>query len=263
MQIRKCVLIEMFSLVLIGMFSPFFHIIGSRIGAFGLFPFLDAVCLFNFGGTHTSVRQNAARTHGPGCAERAVPHGWTRAERISRPTAQAQDRTGPRQPGERRRRSCGPREGRRRRGRPPGGGAGATTGHRRVPGGAARPRPRLNATACTRRARRARRVRAARPRWGRRTLRRSGRGGAAGARAMSAARATSSARVIMHVGSPDAARAQDVASRWSRRARSWRRACRDGRSHRGRGARPHDRARRDKRDGQRDGVEPRGRRHRG
>ena len=100
MQIRKCVLIEMFSLVLIGMFSPFFHIIGSRIGAFGLFPFLDAVCLFNFGGTHTSVRQNAARTHGPGCAERAVPHGWTRAERISRPTAQAQDRTGPRQPGE-------------------------------------------------------------------------------------------------------------------------------------------------------------------
>ena len=39
MQIRKCVLIEMFSLVLIGMFSPFFHIIGSRIGAFGLFPF--------------------------------------------------------------------------------------------------------------------------------------------------------------------------------------------------------------------------------
>jgi len=100
MQIRKCALIEMFSLVLIGMFSPFFHIIGSRIGAFGLFPFLDAVCLFNFGGTHTSVRQNAARTHGPGCAERAVPHGWTRAERISRPTAQAQDRTGPRQPGE-------------------------------------------------------------------------------------------------------------------------------------------------------------------
>ena len=39
MQIRKCALIEMFSLVLIGMFSPFFHIIGSRIGAFGLFPF--------------------------------------------------------------------------------------------------------------------------------------------------------------------------------------------------------------------------------
>ena len=75
-----------------------------------------------------------------------------------------------------------------------------------------------------------------------------------------AARATSPARVIMHVGSPDAARAQDVASRWSRRARSWRRACRDGRSHRGRGTRPHDRARRDKRDGQR---EPRGRRHRG
>ena len=78
-----------------------------------------------------------------------------------------------------------------------------------------------------------------------------------------AARATSPARVIMHVGSPDAARAQDVASRWSRRARSWRRACRDGRSHRGRGARPHDRARRDKRDGQRGGVELRGRRHRG
>ena len=37
------------------------------------------------------------------------------------------------------------------------------------------------------------------------------------------------------MGSPDAARAQDVVSRWSRRARSWRR---DGRSHRGRGARP-------------------------
>ena len=35
-----------------------------------------------------------------GCAQRAVPHGWTRAERISRPKAQAQDRTGPRQPGE-------------------------------------------------------------------------------------------------------------------------------------------------------------------
>ena len=32
MQIRKCVLLEMFSFVLIGMFSPFFHIIGSRIG---------------------------------------------------------------------------------------------------------------------------------------------------------------------------------------------------------------------------------------
>ena len=75
-----------------------------------------------------------------------------------------------------------------------------------------------------------------------------------------AARATSPARVIMHVGSPDAARAQDVASRWSRRARSWRRACRDGRSHRGRGARPHDRARRHKRDGKR---ETRGRRVRG
>ena len=69
MQIRKCVLIEMFSLVLIGMFSPFFHIIGSRIGAFGLFPFLDGdtISLFdgdvltchvslNFGGTHHSVR---------------------------------------------------------------------------------------------------------------------------------------------------------------------------------------------------------------
>ena len=41
MQIRKCVLLEMFSFVLIGMFSPFFHIIGSRIGTFGLFPFLD------------------------------------------------------------------------------------------------------------------------------------------------------------------------------------------------------------------------------
>ena len=65
MQIRKCVLIEMFSLVLIGMFSPFFHIIGSRIGAFGLFPFLDAVCLFNFGGTHTS-----------GPTERGA-HAWT------------------------------------------------------------------------------------------------------------------------------------------------------------------------------------------
>ena len=44
----------------------------------------------------------------------------------------------------------------------------------------------------------------------------------------------------MHVGSPDAARAQDVVSRWWRRARSWRRACRDGRSHRGRGARPRE-----------------------
>ena len=32
MQIRKFVLLEMFSFVLIGMFSPFFHIIGSRIG---------------------------------------------------------------------------------------------------------------------------------------------------------------------------------------------------------------------------------------
>ena len=44
----------------------------------------------------------------------------------------------------------------------------------------------------------------------------------------------------MHVGSPDGARAQDVVSRWWRRARSWRRACRDGRSHRGRGARPRE-----------------------
>ena len=92
MQIRKCVLIEMFSLVLIGMFSPFFHIIGSRIGAFGLFPFGNVSCVSSI---HTSVR-----AHMDGCVERAVPHGWTRAERISRPTAQAQDRTGPRQPGE-------------------------------------------------------------------------------------------------------------------------------------------------------------------
>ena len=30
-----------------------------------------------------------------GCAERAVPHGWTRAERISRPTAQAPPKTAP------------------------------------------------------------------------------------------------------------------------------------------------------------------------
>ena len=63
MQIRKCVLLEMFSFVLIGMFSPFAHIIGSRIGTFGLFPFLDGdtislfrrgrvMCLFNFGGTN-------------------------------------------------------------------------------------------------------------------------------------------------------------------------------------------------------------------
>ena len=100
---------------------------------------------------------------------------------------------------------------------------------------------------------------AGRRRWGRRKRRHSGSGGAAGARAMSAARATSTARVIMHVGSPDAARAQDVVSRWSRLARSLCRACRDGRSHRGRGAHPHDRARRDKHDGRR---EPRGRRGR-
>ena len=159
MQIRKCALIEMFSLVLIGMFSPFFHIIGSRIGAFGLFPFGNVSCV-------SSIQR--ARAHMDGCVERAVPHGWTRAERISRPTAQAQDRTGPRQPGESpAAASCRANpaaaaqsrtEGRRRRGRPPGDGAGATTGHRRVPGGAARPRPRLPATAC---ARRARRVRAA------------------------------------------------------------------------------------------------------
>ena len=279
MQIRKCVLIEMFSLVLIGMFSPFFHIIGSRIGAFGLFPFLDGdtISLFdgdvltchvslNFGGTHTTA---CARAHGPGL-RRACGAAWmdpsrenfaaqgpgprphrpqtARREPGTNPAAAAQPRT--------RRGAATARPAARRRSR-------RTTGHRRVPGGAARPRPRLPATACARRARRAHRVRAARPRWGRRTRRRSERGGAAGARAMNAARATSSARVIMHVGSPDAARAQDVASRWSRRARSWRRACRDGRSHRGRGARPHDRARRDKRDGQRDGVEPRGRRHRG
>ena len=99
MQIRKCVLIEMFSLVLIGMFSPFFHIIGSRIGAFGLFPFGNVLTC------HVSLQfwrdtHQRARAHMDGCAERAVPHGWTRAERISRPTAQAQDRTGPRQPGE-------------------------------------------------------------------------------------------------------------------------------------------------------------------
>ena len=55
MQIRKCVLIEMFSLVLIGMFSPFFHIIGSRIGAFGLFPFGNVLtCHVSLGGTHTT-----------------------------------------------------------------------------------------------------------------------------------------------------------------------------------------------------------------
>ena len=76
MQIRKCVLIEMFSLVLIGMFSPFFHIIGSRIGAFGLFPFLDAVCLFNFGGTR---RQNAARR-----MDRAARTRWARRARRAR-----------------------------------------------------------------------------------------------------------------------------------------------------------------------------------
>ena len=136
MQIRKCVLIEMFSLVLIGMFSPFFHIIGSRIGAFGLFPFGNVLTC------HVPLQfcrekpQSSPTCDMDGCAERAVPHGWTRAERISRPTAQAQDRTGPRQPGEspartrRRRRSRGPGEGRRQRGRPPGSGAGATTGHR-------------------------------------------------------------------------------------------------------------------------------------
>ena len=57
MQIRKCALIEMFSLVLIGMFSPFFHIIGSRIGAFGLFPFLDGdtISLFDEGPETTRI----------------------------------------------------------------------------------------------------------------------------------------------------------------------------------------------------------------
>ena len=94
MQIRKCALIEMFSLVLIGMFSPFFHIIGSRIGAFGLFPFLDAVCLFNFGGTHTSVRQNAARTHGPGCADAAGAAGAAGAGGRRRSRSRARGATG-------------------------------------------------------------------------------------------------------------------------------------------------------------------------
>ena len=60
MQIRKCVLIEMFSLVLIGMFSPFFHIIGSRIGAFGLFPFGNVLTCHVLAG-HTPA---CARTHG-------------------------------------------------------------------------------------------------------------------------------------------------------------------------------------------------------
>ena len=99
MQIRKCVLIEMFSLVLIGMFSPFFHIIGSRIGAFGLFPFGNVltchVSLQFWRDTHQRPTQNAASTHGPGCAERAVPHGWTRAGSISRPVSQTQDRNWP------------------------------------------------------------------------------------------------------------------------------------------------------------------------
>ena len=55
--------------------------------------------------------------------------------------------------------------------------------------------------------------------------------------------------------SPDAARAQDVTSRrWSRWERSFRRACRDGRGHRGRGA--HDRARRHERDGRRESRGP-------
>ena len=93
MQIRKCVLIEMFSLVLIGMFSPFFHIIGSRIGAFGLFPFGNVLtCHLQF---WREKHQRAPTCDMDGCAERAVPHGWTRAERISRPTAQAQEPMGP------------------------------------------------------------------------------------------------------------------------------------------------------------------------
>ena len=173
MQIRKCVLIEMFSLVLIGMFSPFFHIIGSRIGAFGLHIsiFGCSVSLQFWRDTHQRPTQNAASTHGPGCAERAVPHGWTRAERISRPTAQAPPKTAPAPDSQERARhepgGGGAAADQARGGdggRPPGGGAGATTGHRRVPGGAARPRPRLPATACARRARRAHRVRAAPPR---------------------------------------------------------------------------------------------------
>ena len=65
MQIRKCVLIEMFSLVLIGMFSPFFHIIGSRIGAFGLFPFGNVSCVSSI---HTSVRAHGQLRRAGGAA---------------------------------------------------------------------------------------------------------------------------------------------------------------------------------------------------
>ena len=241
---------EIFSFVLNRKFSLFFHIIGSRIGAFGLFPFLDGdtISLFdgdvltchvslNFGGTHHSVRARMDRLRRAGgaawmehlrAAGRSPAAVGRRSERVGAAGARAMS-------------------GRRRRSR---------RRRRRV----ARRRP----------------LRGVEVRglgeFGQVALELGGldgkRGALLGAASLpapleGAARATSPARVIMHVGSPDAARAQDVASRWSRRARSWRRACRDGRSHRGRGARPHDRARRDKRDGQRDGVEPRGRRHRG
>ena len=233
---------EIFSFVLNRKFSLFFHIIGSRIGAFGLFPFLDGdtISLFdgdvltchvslNFGGTQRArARMDRLR--------RAGGAAWMEHLRAA--------------------------------GRSP-----AAVGRRSERGGAAGAR----AMSGRRRRSRRRRRRVARRRplrgvevrglgeFGQVALELGGldgkRGALLGAASLpapleGAARATSPARVIMHVGSPDAARAQDVASRWSRRARSWRRACRDGRSHR-------DRTRLDKRDGQRGGVEPRGRRHRG
>ena len=102
MQIRKCVLIEMFSLVLIGMFSPFFHIIGSRIGAFGLFPFGNVSCVSSI---HTSVRAHGRLRRAGGAAwmdpsrenfaAHARPHRpqTARREPGTNPAAAAQPRT--------------------------------------------------------------------------------------------------------------------------------------------------------------------------
>ena len=81
--------------------APFrpFSVTSSLRAKFELRPVIS-VFFFETKFQILAAHRACARAHGRGCAERAVPHGWTRAERISRPKAQAQDRTGPRQPGE-------------------------------------------------------------------------------------------------------------------------------------------------------------------
>ena len=73
-------------------FFPYYWIPDRGIRIISIWKRADVpMCLFNLAG-HTPA---CARAHMDGCAERAVPHGWTRAGSISRPVSQTQDRNWP------------------------------------------------------------------------------------------------------------------------------------------------------------------------